>query len=61
MACRVGTFQFFFSLLPGDYNQDGMVSDSGDDSDLLVSKMARATEMAVGNRYRGYDLVTDEQ
>ena len=29
-------FQFFFSLLPGDYNQDGVVADSGDASDLLV-------------------------
>ena len=30
------SFQFLFSLLPGDYNQDGMVSASGDNSDLLV-------------------------
>jgi hypothetical protein len=31
-----GPFEFFFSVLAGDYNQDGMVRNSGSFSDLLV-------------------------
>jgi hypothetical protein len=32
-----GKFRFHFALLPGDYNQDGLVLDSGSQSDLLVN------------------------
>jgi hypothetical protein len=31
-------FEFFFSVMPGDYNQDGVVSNDGSNSDLLTLK-----------------------